>query len=316
MAKSYITQEVFEDILMSLLHDAGYETEVIEIEGRIGPERKLLQKERQKHSLTAAVRIDELYEDYMRDLTEGHPVMMDTVVNKVIEAFHTTPPIGYTLDEVKKILGDWQEVKQRLFLDICNRYKNHDYIKGKVFEYIEDLALVAKICINRSNGQTCSCPVNEDMVAEWGVTKEEVMTEAKKNAENIVPAIFGNSQEVAGMMMSNILENNAEADILPMLALMMAPPNFHVITTVNNDTAAALFYDGMMDKVAEEFNGFFFVIPSSNKELLILPGDDFTTPAELSSMIQDVNNSDRVTEDEILSDHAYVYKNGKFSSFV
>lgn len=316
MAKSYITQEVFENILMSLLHDAGYEAEVIEIEGKIGPERKLVQKDRPEYSCTVAVRIDELYEDYMKGIKHGHPVMMDTVVNEVIEAFNTSLPTGYNPDRVNKIMKSWEEVRQRLFLNVYNRYRNHDYIKGHVFEYIADLALVAKICISRANGQTCSCLVDEDMLKKWGVTKEEVMAEAKKNAENIVPAIFGSTQEVAEIMMSNALENNAKVDMLPALALMACPPAFHVITTINNDTAAALFYDGMMEKIADEFNGFFFVIPSSNKELLILPGDDFTTPEELSSMIQEVNNSGCVPKDEILSDHAYIYKNKKFSPFV
>lgn len=314
MAKSYITQEVFEDTLISLLRDRGYETKVIEFGGKLGPERKLVETNYKHVSCAAAIRLDELYTEYMKRLTDGRPIMMEDIINQMIKAFNSKPSDDCVYEHIEELLFSWDAVKPRLFLNICNRYRNHDYIKGKVFEYVEDLALVPKICIENSNNAMFSCLISESLLGEWGVTKEKVLEEAKRNSENIFPALFGTTQEIAAHMMKDALKDGVQDNIPIALTLMMMPSRFHVVTTTNNDTAAALFYDGMLDKMSKEFDGFFFIIPSSSREFLIMTGDNTTSPEELSEMIRDANKG--VAENEILSDHAYVYKNGKFSSFV
>ena len=61
-----------------------------------------------------------------------------------------------------------------------------------------------------------------------------------------------------------------------------------------------------------------WTIPSSSAEFLVLPGNDTDlTPEGLSAMIRSVNiDKDTIDPKMVLSNHAYVYKNGKFSSFV
>lgn len=59
-----------------------------------------------------------------------------------------------------------------------------------------------------------------------------------------------------------------------------APPGVPMLMVLTNDKglngAAAMFYPGQLDQVADGFHSDFFVLPSSVHEVLILPDDKAT----------------------------------------
>lgn len=61
--KSNITLEVFESIVIEQLKERGYNTKIVETPGKLGSEHRLI-KEPCKNGLTAAIRIEEIYDDY------------------------------------------------------------------------------------------------------------------------------------------------------------------------------------------------------------------------------------------------------------
>ena len=82
--KSNITLEVFESIVIEQLKERGYNTKIVETPGKLGSEHRLI-KTPCKDGLAAAIRIEEIYYDYMKKLTSGHPVLMEKVVDGIIE---------------------------------------------------------------------------------------------------------------------------------------------------------------------------------------------------------------------------------------
>ena len=50
----------------------------------------------------------------------------------------------------------------------------------------------------------------------------------------------------------------------------------------------------------------YYVLPSSVHEVVIVPYCDNITAAELDEMVRDINLT-QVSEEEVLSDHAYLY---------
>lgn len=65
----------------------------------------------------------------------------------------------------------------------------------------------------------------------------------------------------------------------------------------------------MLEQIAEKFGSGFYILPSSVHEVILLP---VTTEirgsvAEMRSMVREINASDDVPEEEVLSDEVYYY---------
>ena len=63
--EEYITLETFESIVIEQLKERGCNTKIVETPGKLGSEHRLI-KEPRKDGLTAAIRIEEIYDDYMK----------------------------------------------------------------------------------------------------------------------------------------------------------------------------------------------------------------------------------------------------------
>ena len=66
------------------------------------------------------------------------------------------------------------------------------------------------------------------------------------------------------------------------------------------------YYSGLLSDIAAQLDSDFYIIPSSVHEVLLIPSEHIFSKKELSTMIQEVNDTQLLPE-EILSDHAYYY---------
>ena len=146
------------------------------------------------------------------------------------------------------------------------------------------------------------------------------MREAKRNAPKLLPPVIMDSYAVAMKMVAEMKQSGEASDLINEkdVMSMISHSQMIIVTTAVQFTGASLFYDGILEYFANALDGHFYIIPSSSAEFLVLPGNDTDlTPEGLSAMIQSVNiDKDTIDPKMVLSNHAYVYKNGKFSSFV
>lgn len=304
--KSNITLEVFESIVIEQLKERGYNTKIVETPGKLGSEHRLI-KTPCKDGLAAAIRIEEIYYDYMKKLTSGHPVLMEKVVDGIIESFNMKPPVNYA--SVLTMLESWDEAKCRLFIAAYNKDRHAEYLKDKVYTCVEDLAIVPRLLVGRRSDGIMSIIVTQKLLKTWGKTEKEVMVEAFKSAPVVMPI------EVRSMsnLVEEMLFNMKEAGEKVPEGLETPDSDMIIVTTRDNFTGASLFYDGVLEMIAKQFDGFFYILPSSTCEFIIVPGKNCPYPEELSRMVSDINIR-AVSPDCVLSDHAYVYKNGKIGS--
>lgn len=75
MVETNITLETFENIVISLLKEKGYDTEIVTWSGTRGPEHRLVRKKVKKAGsklrVTASVKIEFIYNHYMEMLSKG-----------------------------------------------------------------------------------------------------------------------------------------------------------------------------------------------------------------------------------------------------
>lgn len=322
--KSNITLETFENTVIEQLKERGYSTKIIEVPGKLGPEHRLINIDEAAEKsdgckMSASIHIEQVYNDYMEQYMKGRPPMMESVVKEIIGLFNDNGKPDF-VDNFVKAVKSLDTAKTRLILSVCNAEINASYLKGKVFERIEDLALVPRVCADITEKTVSSSMISKELMKSWGVTEDEVMREAKRNAPKLLPPVIMDSCAVAMKMVSEMKQNGEVPDFInekDVMSMISQSPMI-IVTTQAQFTGASLFYDGILEYFANALDGHFYIIPSSSAEFLVLPGNDTDlTPEGLSAMIQSVNvDKDNIDPKMVLSNHAYVYKNGKFSSFV
>ena len=322
--KSNITLETFENTVIEQLKERGYSTKIIEVPGKLGPEHRLINIDEAAEKsdgckMSASIHIEQVYNDYMEQYMKGRPPMMESVVKEIIGLFNDNGKPDF-VDNFVKAVKSLDTAKTRLILSVCNAEINASYLKGKVFERIEDLALVPRVCADITDGVVSSSMISKELMKSWGVTEDEVMKEAKRNAPKLLPPVIMDSCAVAMKMISEMKQSGDVPNFMDEKDMLstISHSSMIIVTTAAQFTGASLFYDGILEHFANALDGYFYVIPSSSAEFLILPGNDtYLTPEEISAMIQSVNvDKDIIDPKMVLSNHAYVYKGGKFSSFV
>ena len=74
--------------------------------------------------------------------------------------------------------------------------------------------------------------------------------------------------------------------------------------------ATCILYDGLLSQIAERLKSDFILLPSSIHEVILVPVDQCEELCTFSSMVAEVNET-QLTDEEILSDHAYYYERSK-----
>ncbi len=195
-----------------------------------------------------------------------------------------------------KLVMDYEWVKPHLFIRVFNRTWCSSYLRNIPFKTIEDLAVSPHILASSDDHQISSTPVTYSLLDQLGVSAEQLMIDALENAMHLFPARLHYLADILGAdrveRQDRILTNSAG---------------------ING--AAALFYPGELQRIAEEVNGDFYAIPTSIHEAII-------TPAELAPAEETMQNSLMETlygftkQQEWLSDHIYYYDRSRqiFSS--
>lgn len=171
------------------------------------------------------------------------------------------------------ILADYEAVKGRLIVALRPVVAGDPDMITRPFL---DLEMVAKVVIGTDEGGQSAARVSRGLVKTWGVTEDEVFAKAIANGHEF------KSFEFFGM---DILSNEAKVD-----------------------GAAVMLYPDEFKPLAEKFDDDVVIIPSSRHEVIAMPAGNISSE-EAAEMIQNVNSTE-VEPQDVLSDHAYIYRRG------
>lgn len=195
----------------------------------------------------------------------------------------------------------YEKIRPKLFLKAINRERNEELLREAVHEDFLDLALVPYILIDSSDQGYASAVVNNQLPEMWNVSSDTLLSDAAKNMEETFPyEIVPILTLLSSMMKDTIPKEMQELPDLPMYVLMPRHRNFG---------AALMAFDSVMEEVGRLFASDFYVLPSSVHELIVVPCDDQRKIGELNEMVKSVNET-TVSREEVLSDHAYLYRRG------
>ncbi len=204
--------------------------------------------------------------------------------------------------QIKEIVSRFNLVKDYLTIRLVNQTNTPKLgmIKDQEipFEEFLDLAIIATVSFD-----DCSVKVNNGLLTAWGKTFDEVLQIAKENFYTgemrlaPLPAILNELIETSGTEEEKVPEDSMDFT--------------YVLTNKEGIFAAGLITsETIMNGICEKLeSNDLIVIPSSVHECLIMPDVKGINITDITKMVVEVNVT-QVELEEVLSDHAYIYRQG------
>ncbi len=247
------------------------------------------------------INLDAMYDAYA-DGTDIRNIISKTV------SLITAPVPDMDLSQLR----DYDAVKDRLFIKVSNAEKNAKVLAGMPHTMMEDMAITYHVMVGYSKEQgLASFTMNNEYLDFYGISQEQLHIDAMNSTQKIMPFEMVSIEDVMSNGMRERMEEAGfpEEEIQNVLEKNSMEGNIGmwvVSNEIKTSGAATIFYPDVMDKIAEQLDGSFFVIPSSTEEVLVVPDKGNADYRELNDMVCEVNDT-QVMEQEQLGSQVYHY---------
>jgi hypothetical protein len=195
-------------------------------------------------------------------------------------------------------LYHWECARDKVLFRLVNSDTNKKFLQSVPSVETCDLSQVVYMVLNAGNAYSRTLTVNKRLMDLWGVDTAELLQQARENTPMRLPARFMN----AGLSVSgNILDVMDTAHT--------AGACMYVLTNTEKVYGAAcIFYDGLLEDVAEKLGCGFYILPSSIHQVIIIPSCvcEPEYSMQLKRMVTAINLKEAPKQD-ILSDSIYYY---------
>lgn len=182
----------------------------------------------------------------------------------------------------------------RITACLVNKKLNTNRLKDLPYYEFEDLAIIFKLIINRTNKIQQSLTISDKMLDYIGIKKEQLMEYAIKNQPTLTPIVHDN-------LMAFTKRYCKTLPYLEDIGLIMV--SFY---NMINGASAVIYKDKMRDILKYYNMDKAYCIPSSIHEVILAPCIDNLCDAQsLKHFIRMVNN-ECLPKSEILSDNLYL----------
>lgn len=254
------------------------------------------------HNVSSNISPNIYMEGYFQKYQEGaNPESLMTDIARVaVENINPSIEVG----TIARDFEDFDCIKDKIFMVAVNTERNRNMLAGMPHRNREDLSLIYKVMVESDRDGIATITIKNEHMNGWGVTAEEIHEVAMQNSKELLPITIQSMNEIMKEMFADegMPVDMAEA----MFEEMPMNQQMYVISNTSKiNGAAAMFYEDALSGLAEQMGTDLFILPSSIHECIAV-STDMGTPESLAEMVQEVNGS-QVPEDELLSDHVYIY---------
>ena len=222
-------------------------------------------------------------------------VSINDIVDSIISSYkEVLPKQNFDITSVY----DYSLAKSHIIMKLVNYEQNKNELMSMPHVKYLDLAVIFLYYIDSAGSELCTLKITNALLEEWKISMRQLMEDAITNTEKKLPYSLINMEDVVPV--SRELINSSGID--PMMLIFTNQYKIYGATT--------MLYPGILKKISDKLDSDLVLIPSSIHEFLVLPRtihDDIPT---LNSFINEVNSTE-VTDEEILSDHVYIYSRKK-----
>jgi len=190
-------------------------------------------------------------------------------------------------------ITDYETVKNNLVMQVVPVEPNKEMLENIPHKTVEDIAVVYRVELPGRADGSASTLVTNKLLEEYGITPEQLHTDAVAAQLANHPPVLKNMSEMMAEMSGGMFD-------MPESPMWVAT----VEGGVNGASVTQL--PDFLQQAAERLGGDFFVLPSSVHEVLFIRDDGSFERDQLESMVRGVNATE-VSEADFLSDSVYHY---------
>lgn len=235
---------------------------------------------------------------YLNSFWEAYEggVAFAEIIKKIVSIFREDG-VGRKIDVA--FFTEFGKVKDRVCFRLVNREKNVELLEKAPYIPMLDLAICFYYAFDSGGVENGMIPIYRSHLDNWGVSERDLMECAMENTPRLFPSEIIPMENVLGDLLQEIPEEMRQ-DIMQKVSMK--------ILTNSRKTygACSILYPGVLERMAEQLNGDFYLIPSSVHEFLLLPKEQERGEDELREMILEVNRTE-ISPEEVLSDHLYFF---------
>ena len=236
----------------------------------------------------------ELYERYRRGGS------LESLIEGVLTEVEKVGRMG--LAEKIRDLSDYEKIKSSLFVRLLNVEQHKGNLKNAVYYVLGDIALVLYVRMGEVDGYISSSKIQEDLIAVWNRTQEEIFQEALLNTYYMTPPRIYSLEK---LLFHPEYTGDAFMNILQKHSLHKDCMGNCLSTIQKTDGAVAIFLPGVAERLGELLEGSFYMVFTSVHEVMI-HNDTQVDPEDLRNVLRDTIKESAEPED-FLSYYIYHY---------
>lgn len=240
-----------------------------------------------KWNISPTIYLNPYYHWYL----DGVP--MEDIYANIIETYQKRLP---QQDFDTSVFTDYSKAKTAIIMKLINYEHNRELLERVPhFKYL-DFAVVFQCLISQQEDGFATILIHNHHLDFWSITPDELYQDALNNTPQLLPYQLENMESLLlGCM------QNAPSD------LPLAECPVYILTNhAKLNGATTILYDGLLHDIAQKLGHDLILLPSSIHEFLLIPVDEPDKISMFSQIVNEVNET-QLSDDELLSDHAYYY---------
>ena len=260
---------------------------------------KALQIVRDGDNISPSIYMEEFYEMY----SDGGSI--DDIADSVYQ-YYTSNKNGLSVDVDE--LTDYDKMCDKIILRLVNYEKNKEILERCPYVMWNDLAITFRwIADFKSVGIATALLTNREF-KRYDISLEELYYKAVENMQKLFPMCIDEMEELYIKSIDNeLIREKVKKEFEE-----MGKPGFPMLVLSNEQKingATSVLYPHCLKKLSEQYEGGFYILPSSVHELILIPDSVDIPKKELKDMVKYANTT-CVREDEMLSYNVYCYDAG------
>lgn len=241
-----------------------------------------------KSNVAPTIYLDSYWKDYENGMTFAE------VIRELLEVYRKELPEGKVDVE---FFQNFDRIKETICYRLIGQKGNEELLEDIPHLEFLDLALCF-FCVYRGGQmRDGSILIHNAHQERWGVSTADLLRAAEENTPRLFPWESFSVDEMLAEMGEKPESGKYGPGGVPM----------KVLTNQNRTQGAAcIVYPGLLQQLAEEEKGSFYILPCSVHETILLSRTGREEPEELRSIIKEANET-CVEPEEVLSDSLYFY---------